>query len=114
MSVNLLNLRGYFRDDSQRHAVQDVVQSRLADDQNQEECRYLMRFWWQLSMSYQEVTLEDLEEFVSADKLGVILDLLRALEQGHKGIDDWIEKYTRELKVIEDHGFQNYEAQDFG
>jgi hypothetical protein len=114
MSVNFLNLRDYFRDDEQRSVVQKVVQSRLADDQDREECRYLMRFWWQLNMTYREVTLGELERFVSPVKLGIIMDLLHSLEQGHKDIDAWIDKYTAEIAVVEDRGFQNYEVQNLG
>jgi hypothetical protein len=105
MSMKFVELHSYFRDDDQRQAVQDIVQTRLADDRNQEECRYLMRFWWQLSMSYQEVTPGELQKYVSSEKLSVLGNLLHSLECGHGEIDTWIEKYSK-LPIIEDQGFQ--------
>jgi hypothetical protein len=114
MNINFLNLRSYFRDDEQRQAVQEIVRSRLADDRNQEECRYLMRFWWQLCMTNREVTLAELERFISPEKFGIILELLNSLEVGHKEIDTWVERYTRELLVIEDRGFDYYKKSDYG
>lgn len=114
MDINFLNLRSYFRDDEQRQAVQEIVRSRLADDRNQEECRYLMRFWWQLCMTNREVTLEELERFVSPEKFGIILELLNALEVGHKEVDTCVERYIRELLVVEDRGFEYYKKSDYG
>ncbi|MFF9119375.1 hypothetical protein ACF09Y_28045 [Streptomyces massasporeus] len=40
-----------------------VIHDRLADDRDQQECRYLMRLWWQLGMYYREVTLDQLRGF---------------------------------------------------
>lgn len=111
MIVNFLNLKSYFRDDEQRCAVQNIVQYRLADDRIQEECRYLMRFWWQLSMSYQEVTLDELENFVSGEKFKIILELLDSLAKGYQDIDVWCDKYSYELSIIEDRGYQTSKSQ---
>ncbi|MEU6028667.1 hypothetical protein ABZ825_16865 [Streptomyces tauricus] len=49
--MTLTDLSNGFRDDEQRRRVQAVIHDRLADDRDQQECRFLMRFWWQLSMS---------------------------------------------------------------
>ncbi|MCW8103555.1 hypothetical protein OG288_01800 [Streptomyces tauricus] len=49
--MTLTDLSNGFRDDEQRRRVQAVIHDRLADDRDQQECPFLMRFWWQLSMS---------------------------------------------------------------
>jgi hypothetical protein len=41
------------------------VTDRLADDREPQECRYLMRFWWQLGMPYQEVSMDQISLNVS-------------------------------------------------
>ena len=107
MNIDFLRLESYFRDDKQRKAVKEIVRTRLADDRNQEECRYLMRFWWQLSMTYREVTLEELEKYVSLEKLNIILELLESLKEDTTSVDSWIKKYEQ-LPVIEDGGFDFY------
>jgi hypothetical protein len=89
----------------QLRAVQDIVHSRLADDRNQTECRYLMRFWWQLIMNYREVTLQELEENITAEKLEIVLKLLNAVGKDYQAIDDWIVQYRNTLEVIQDRGF---------
>lgn len=105
MVRDLLKLSDSFEDEKQISRIQDIIQYRLADDRNQQECRYLMRFWWQFSVSYQEVTLEELENFVSPEKLQIILELLTAIENGSGSIIAWIDKYEN-ISIIEDKGFE--------
>jgi hypothetical protein len=100
---DLKHLHERFSHDGQQQTARDVVQNRLADDRDQNECRYLMRFWWQLAMSYQEVTLEELEEQLSAEKHAIILELLHATQTSYAAIDAWIARYGA-LPVVLDRG----------
>ncbi|MET7808842.1 hypothetical protein [Micromonospora chersina] len=102
--MDLRNLRLGFREDAQRSRAQRVIHDRLADDRLQEECRYLMRFWWQLSMSYQEVTIGELREHVSADKLRAIEALIKAIGQSPEDIDEWTTWAVRAFPAIHDRG----------
>ncbi len=52
--MSLLDLPHGFRDEHQRQSAQAIVMQRLADDREQEECRVLMKFWWQLAMPYED------------------------------------------------------------
>lgn len=45
MNINFLRLDELFRDKNQESQVRDIIKSRLADDRNQGECRYLTRFY---------------------------------------------------------------------
>ena len=103
--MDLTTLRERFRDDAQRQAVGEVVQDRLADDRAQTECRYLMRFWWQLSMPYVEVTLPQLEEHLRPERFAIIVALIDAIDLGHHAIDAWVERTMRTMPVIEDRGY---------
>jgi hypothetical protein len=103
--MDLRYLRERFCCEKQLCAVRDIIQSRLADDRNQNECRYLMRFWWQLSMGYQEVTLQELEQNIAGEKLEIILKLLSALGKDYQAIDNWIEYHSNALEIIQDRGF---------
>lgn len=67
--MSLTDLSSGFRDKAQRRRAQAVIEERLADDRDQDECRYLMRFVWQLAMTYQEVSTHELQAHVSAGKL---------------------------------------------
>ncbi len=62
-----------------------------------------MRFWWQLAMGYQEVTLQELEEHISPEKYTIILELLHATQTGYAAIDTWIARYGT-LPVVQDRG----------
>jgi hypothetical protein len=104
----LTDLSGRFRNADQRRRVQAVVHDRLADDREPQECRYLMRFWWQLSMSYGEVTMEQLAVNVGESKLAVLKDLIRAARTSHAEIDAWITATRQAFPVIEDRGFSAY------
>jgi hypothetical protein len=108
---DLKHLRERFSHKKQQQAARDVVQNHLADDRDQNECRYLMRFWWQLAMGYQEVTLEELEEHLSPAKHAIILELLHATQTGYAAIDAWIARYST-LPVILDRGHAQHH-QDF-
>ncbi len=63
-----------------------------------------MKFWWQLSMSYQEVTLGELQEHVGADKLRAVHALIKAIDQSPESIDEWITWAVENYPVIRDRG----------
>ena len=107
---DLRRLNEKFRDAAQLGAVREIVQTRLADDERQEECRYLMRFWWQLIMTYREVVIEELEENLSLMKFTIIKNLIDATDESHEAIDEWIQVCIKDFPVIEDKGFQLYES----
>ncbi|WP_145910895.1 hypothetical protein [Kitasatospora viridis] len=101
----LTDLPHGFRDDEQRRRVRRVVHDRLADDREPQECRYLMRFWWQLGMTYQEVSVEELRRNVGGRKLAAVLELISAIRSSHEGIDAWWAAAERAFPVVEDRGF---------
>jgi hypothetical protein len=88
--MSLRDLRTGFRDELQRRQVGEVIRDRLADNRVEDECRYLLRFCWQLSMTYQEVTMRELREHVTETKLHVIEGLVQAIRESPAEIDDWI------------------------
>lgn len=49
-----------------------------------------MRFWWQLVMSYQEVSVDELSRNVGKPKLDVIEALIGAIRSSHAEVDVWI------------------------
>ncbi|MFJ5774169.1 hypothetical protein [Streptomyces sp. NPDC093094] len=100
----LTDLRAGFRDDEQLGRARSVIHSRLADDRDQQECRYLMRFWWQLSMPYQEVTLAQLRAYVGEPGLRLVEELVDAVRTSHEAIDAWIDAAERSLPVVHDRG----------
>ncbi|MFJ8013777.1 hypothetical protein [Streptomyces sp. NPDC096339] len=106
----LTDLNNGFRDVEQRRCVQRVIHDRLADDRDQQECRFLMRFWWQLAMPYQEVSMDELSLNVGRPKLDVIEALISAVQSSHADIDDWITTTRQVFPVIQDRGFRS--AQD--
>ncbi|WP_159767260.1 hypothetical protein [Streptomyces sp. HM190] len=83
--MTLTDLNTGFRDDEQRRRVQRVIHDRLADDRDPQECRFLMRFWWQLVMSYQEVSMDELSRNVGKPKLDVIEALISAIRSSCRG-----------------------------
>ena len=105
-AVTLVDLRNGFRDEHQRRRAQAIIHDRLADDRNQQECRYLMRLWWQLEMTYQEVTHEDLRTHVTAPKLQAVEDLIRAVRTSPDEIDAWIAAAEQAHPVVHDRGHQ--------
>ncbi|MFF0479502.1 hypothetical protein [Streptomyces sp. NPDC004284] len=102
----LTDLRNGFRDDEQRRRVQAVIHDRLADDRDPQECRFLMRFWWQLSMPYREVTMRDLSLNVGREKLEALEALINAIRSSRAQIDAWAAGAERAFPVVEDRGFQ--------
>ncbi|OIK25458.1 hypothetical protein [Streptomyces malaysiense] len=103
--MTLTDLNNGFRDDEQRRHVQRVIHDRLADDRDPQECRFLMRFWWQLVMSYQEVSMDELSRNVGTPKLDVIEALIGAIRSSHADIDAWITTTQQVFPVIQDRGF---------
>ena len=77
---------------------------RLADDREQEECRYLMRFWWQMAMTYREVTLDELREHVGGVKFAAVEAFLVAAERDPEAIEEWIRTTTETFPFIYDRG----------
>ena len=93
----------WFRDREQADCVGTIILERLADDRVQEECRYLCRLRWHLFMGYQEVSYEELQEYVSQYKMAVLNDLFSSIvDSDYPGIDRWIEKCEGALPIIED------------
>lgn len=103
-SVDLRDLRLGFRDDDQNRQTRVIIHDRLADDRLQDECRCLMKFWWQLVVSYQEVTIDELREHVSAPKLAVVDALIDALSESPESVDAWIAETIVVFPVIHDRG----------
>jgi hypothetical protein len=101
----LTDLQDGFRDDEQRQYVQAMIASRLADDRNPQECRYLMRFWWQLNMPYQEVSVAELRLNVGRRKLDVVMELISAIRSSPEEIDAWLAGAVQTFPVVQDHGF---------
>ncbi|WP_097866389.1 hypothetical protein [Streptomyces sp. rh34] len=108
--MTLTDLKDGFRDDDQRQCVQAVVHSRLADDREPQECRHLMRFWWQLIMPYQEVSLEELHLNVGKQKLDALSELISAIRSSHDAIDAWLATAEATFPVIQDRGFRSGSA----
>lgn len=102
----LTDLNNGFRDDLQRKRAQAVIHDRLADDRKQDECRYLMRFWWQLLMTYQEVTEQELQTHVDAGKLQAIEALITAIRTSPDHIDAWILSAEDTFPIIHDRGYE--------
>ncbi|MFF2555505.1 hypothetical protein ACFVUS_31175 [Nocardia sp. NPDC058058] len=106
--MSLTDLSDRFRDDAQRRRTQQAIEKRLADDRNPDECRYLMRFVWQLRMSYCEVTERDLQEHVGTDKLRAIEALVEAARRSPGSIDAWIDSIEQTFPVVQDRGFETF------
>ncbi|WP_031521966.1 hypothetical protein [Streptomyces sp. NRRL F-5123] len=103
--MSLTDLHTGFRDAEQQRRVRRVIHDRLADDREQQDCRFLMRFWWQLGMPYQEVSTDELRRNLSSPKLAVVEALIRAVRSSHAEIDAWIDTTERAFPVAEDRGF---------
>jgi hypothetical protein len=103
-AVCLKDLSGRLVDLAQRGRAQQVVHDRLADDRDQDECRFIMRFWWQLSMSYSEVTLEQLREHVHEPKLTAIEGLIEAIRSSAQDVELWITAMEEAFPVVFDRG----------
>lgn len=93
----------WFRDHAQADTVGSVIISRLADDRIEEECRYLMRLKWHFHMGYQEVSYDELQQYVSESKMALLDELFAEIAaHNYTGIDEWIERCEKELPTIED------------
>lgn len=91
--------REWFRDESQLQTVREVLHARFADTRSQEECRYLMRLWWHLDMGYQEVSYDELCQFVSPSKLARLNKLFDLMaERNYDAIDAWSIAAQREME----------------
>lgn len=101
-------------EEDQRKRLQQIVLNRLADDRDQDECRYLMRFFWQLLMSYTEVTLEDLREHVHEPKLAAIEELIAAIRSSPAEVQAWIAEAEVRFPVIMDRGLRLHLGLDAG
>ncbi|MEU6183452.1 hypothetical protein [Streptomyces coeruleorubidus] len=104
--MTLTDLSSGFRDLDQRQCAQAVIHDRLADDRDQQECRYLMRFWWQLCVPYREVTLDQLRANVGGPGLRLVEELIEAVRTSHEAIDDWIDAAEEAVPVVQDRGFE--------
>ncbi|MGW0567530.1 hypothetical protein [Streptomyces tauricus] len=104
--MTLTDLSNGFRDDEQRRRVQAVIHDRPADDRDQQECRFLMRFWWQLSMSYREVSMRDLRLNVGQEKLEALEALINAIRSSHARIDAWAAGAELVFPIVEDRGLR--------
>ena len=63
-----------------------------------------MRLWWQLSMPYTEVTLEQLREHVHEPKLTAIEELITAIRSTPGDVETWIDAAENDFPIIFDHG----------
>ena len=85
-----------------------VIHMHLADDRDQDECRYLLKFQWQLSMSYREVTWVELREHVSLRKLAAVEGLIAALAESPDAVEQWIQLTVATFPVIQDRGYRQW------
>jgi hypothetical protein len=104
--MDLCGLRARFRDAAQVKRAQNVIADRLADDRSADECRFLLRFAWQLAVTYREVTMDELRDHVSPGKLQLITDLIRAAGTSPAEIDQWITTAEEGHPVVHDRGFR--------
>jgi hypothetical protein len=103
--MDLRDLRSGFRDDDQRTRAGMVVHVRLADDRYQDECRYLLKFQWQLTVPYRELTMDDLREHVGAEKLVAVERLIAALGRSPDEVEQWIQETVESFPLIKDRGY---------
>jgi len=93
----------WFQNESQLNSVREALHSRFADVGSQEECRYLMRLWWHLDMGYQEVSYEELQQFVSPPKMSMLNLLFDSMaRRDYESIDKWVRQVTREMPETRD------------
>ncbi|MEU0215324.1 hypothetical protein ABZ281_09425 [Streptomyces sp. NPDC006265] len=83
-----------------------VIHDRLADDRGQQECRCLMRLWWQLGMRYREVTLDRLRANPGEGTPRLVEELIGAVRTSHEAIDDRVEAVEGSRPVVRDRGFE--------
>jgi hypothetical protein len=96
----------WFRDRSQADAVGEVIMTRLADDREQDECRYLARLKWHFHMGYQEVSFAELKENVSETKMWLLQDLFDEIAAAnYQAIDEWVQRCQQALPIITDKSY---------
>ena len=96
----------WFRDEGQKESVCSVIMDRLADDRYQQECRYLVRLWWHIRMSYQEVSYAQLRTHVSVKKLESLDELFQSIaDRDHDAVDRWIENCEDVYPVVDNHAW---------
>ena len=78
----------------------------LADDREQEECRVLMKFWWQLAMTYQEASEADLDRHVGPAKRDAVQKLIDAIRHSPEAIDTWIADTAQRFPLVQDRGYE--------
>lgn len=78
-----------------RDLVRQTIHDRLADQRHQEECRHLMRLWWQCGMDHQEVRADDLRACLSPGKYQAVCQLIEASQEGVGAITHWLERCER-------------------
>ncbi|MFC7534651.1 hypothetical protein [Actinoplanes sp. GCM10030250] len=110
--MSLTDLRHGFRDEDQLYLAQGMVMMRLADDRDQEECRALMRFWWQLAMTYTEITEAELNRHLTPEKLDAVHELIGAIRDSPEAIDAWINAAYKRFPVVEDRGYEVWRPRD--
>ncbi|WP_231953843.1 hypothetical protein [Actinoplanes derwentensis] len=108
--MSLTDLRRGFRDEDQLRLAQAIVMGHLADDREQEECRVLMKFWWQLAMTYQEVTETDLDRHVSRAKREAVQELIEAIRNSPEAIDAWLTDAPRRFPPVQDRGYEAHRS----
>ncbi|WP_240670259.1 hypothetical protein [Actinoplanes solisilvae] len=108
--MSLVDLRHGFRDENQLRLTQAIVMDRLADDREQEECRVLMKFWWQLAMTYREVTEADLDLHVSPAKREAVQELIDAIRNSPEAIDAWLANTPRRFPTVQDRGYEAHRS----
>ncbi|MFC7548726.1 hypothetical protein [Plantactinospora sp. GCM10030261] len=65
-----------------------------------------MKFWWQLSMPYQEVSEADLDRHVSPAKREAVPGLIDAIRRSPEAVDAWVTATERQFPLVQDRGYQ--------
>lgn len=93
-----------FQYEYHRKMVAAIVQSHLADDRDQEECRAMMRLHWQLLNGEPDVDEEHLTAAVRPEKRPAVEALFLAVRTSTSAVEAWIHHHGR-LPVIFDRGY---------
>ena len=112
LSESLNDLHRGFRDDQQTIRAIAVVEQRLADDRDQEECRRLMRFSWQLRTELPQIDEHKLMAALGDTKLQAVRALINALRSSPAAVDRWIETTTTTFPVVHDRGWTDDNPSD--
>src|SRR5262249_3403515 len=110
VDMDLVDLQAGFRDDSQLWQARMVVHDRLADDRDQDECRYLLKVYAQPSASYRQVTWTELRDHLGASKLAAVEGLVASLADSPDAVDAWIRQTKATFPVIQDRGYVALQA----